>query len=281
MSAYCDLHTHSLFSDGTLTPDELVNAAVEAGLSALAMTDHNTVAGLDEFVRAAQDKPIEAVPGIEFTTADHGQELHILGLFIPPQSHKAINQYINRVQILKDESNYKLINRLRERGYDIRYVDIMASSKGNINRANIAAELVKKGYIGSVAEGFRTLLDEKFGLYEAPERLSATETISFIRSLGAVAVWAHPYFHVGFEWTEEFLPRAIDAGLQGMETMYSTYDEATTEKAREVCRRFGICESGGSDFHGANKPHISLGKGMGNLRIPYEFYEKLRDMRNA
>ncbi|MBQ3265183.1 MAG: PHP domain-containing protein [Ruminococcus sp.] len=281
MSAYCDLHTHSVYSDGTLTPEELVDAAVGAGLSALALTDHNTAAGLEDFARAAQGKPIEAVPGVEFTTADHGQELHILGLFIPPASHKEINQYINRVQILKDESNYKLVSRLREHGYDIRYVDIMEASKGNINRANIAAELLKKGYVGSIDEAFKTLLHKDYGLYEPPERLSAIETISFIRSVGAVAVWAHPYFHVTFDWAEEFLPRAKDAGLQGMETLYSTYDEETTEKAREVCRRFGLCESGGSDFHGANKPHIALGTGMGNLRIPYAFYEKLSALKNA
>ena len=277
----CDLHTHSVYSDGTFTPLELVDGAIAAGLSALAMTDHNTVTGLADFEKAAQDKPIEIVPGVEFTTAYKGIELHILGLFITSEMYDSINRYISRAQELKDESNYKLINRLRERGYEITFREVLEGTKGHINRANIAAALVEKGYLKSISEGFDTILSKSYGLYEPPERLSSIDTITFIRSIGAVAVWAHPYFHMTFDQAEEFLPHAIDAGLQGMETLYSTYDEETTQKAREVCRRFGICESGGSDFHGANKPHISLGKGQGNLLIPYEFYEKLKGLQEA
>ena len=274
----CDLHTHSVYSDGTFTPAELIDAAVSSGLSALAMTDHNTVTGLNDFAAASEGKPIDTVPGVEFTTADNGVELHILGLFIPKEAHHDINKYIDRATILKEESNYKLIQRLRERGYDISYVDILEGSKGHVNRANIAAELLKKGYVESVEWAFKNLLHKKFGLYEPPERLSATETIGFIRDIGAAAVWAHPYIHMSFEQADEFLPRAIKAGLQGMETMYSLYDEDTTQRARAVARRFGILESGGSDFHGANKPHIQLGTGKGNLCIPYEFYEKLHEL---
>lgn len=276
MSKTCDLHTHSVYSDGTLTPAELIDAAVGAGLSALAMTDHNTVTGLNDFISASVGKPLDTVPGVEFTTAYNGTELHILGLFIRPDSFDRINKYIDRATVLKEESNYKLIHRLQERGYDITYVEIMENSKGHINRANIAAELMKKGYLKSISEGFQTILHKDYGLYEPPERLSSLETISFIRSIGSVAVWAHPYFHMNFEQADEFLPHAVEAGLQGMETMYSTYDEETTEIARRTALRFGICESGGSDFHGANKPHIALGKGQGNLCIPYEFYEKLK-----
>lgn len=280
MQKTCDLHTHSVYSDGTFTPTELIDAAIEAGISALAMTDHNTVTGLNDFAEAGKGKPIETVPGVEFTTAYNGTELHILGLFIPPEYHRDINEYIDKATILKEESNYKLINRLRERGYDIRYVDILEGSKGHVNRANIAAELLKKGYIESIEWAFKNILHKNYGLYEPPERLSAIETIKFIREIGAVAVWAHPYIHMDFEQADEFLPHAIEAGLKGMETMYSLYDDETTEKARKVAKRFGILESGGSDFHGANKPHIQLGKGQGNLCIPYEFYEKLRDQIN-
>ena len=277
----CDLHTHSVYSDGTFTPAELIDGAIDAGLSAIAMTDHNTVSGLNEFIAAGEGKPIELVPGVEFTTADNGIELHILGLFINPETHYTINSYIDKAATLKEESNYRLVKRLQEHGYDITYVEILENSKGHVNRANIAAELVKKGYIESIDWAFKNILHKDYGLYEPPERLSSIETIRFIREIGAVAVWAHPYFHMTFDQAEEFLPRAVAAGLQGMETIYSTYDDATTEKAKEVCRRFGICESGGSDFHGANKPKISLGKGFGNLRIPYEFYERLKSLKNT
>ena len=277
----CDLHTHSVYSDGTFTPAELIDGAIDAGLSAIAMTDHNTVSGLNEFAAAGEGKPIELVPGVEFTTADNGIELHILGLFINPETHYTINSYIDKAATLKEESNYRLVKRLQEHGYDITYVEILENSKGHVNRANIAAELVKKGYIESIDWAFKNILHKDYGLYEPPERLSSIETICFIREIGAVAVWAHPYFHMTFDQAEEFLPRAVDAGLQGMETIYSTYDDATTKKAKEVCRRFGICESGGSDFHGANKPKISLGKGYGNLQIPYGFYERLKSLKNT
>lgn len=275
MPRICDLHTHTVFSDGTYTPAELIDAAIDSGLSALAMTDHNTVSGLNDFLAAGRDKPIDIVPGVEFTTADNGVELHILGLFVKPEMFEQINEYINKASILKEESNYKLVHKLREHGYDIHYVDILENSKGHVNRANIAAELLKKGYIGSISEGFETILSKSYGLYEPPERLSSIETISLIRSIGAVAVWAHPYIHMTFDQANEFLPRAKDAGLQGMETIYSLYDDETSRRAKEVCAHFGLCESGGSDFHGANKPDIALGKGKGNLLIPYEFYEKL------
>ena len=277
----CDLHTHSVYSDGTFTPAELIDGAIAAGLSAIAMTDHNTVSGLNEFIAAGEGKPIELVPGVEFTTAYNGIELHILGLFINPETYYTINSYIDRAATLKEESNYRLVKRLQEHGYDITYVEILENSKGHVNRANIAAELVKKGYIESIDWAFKNILHKDYGLYEPPERLSSIETIRFIREIGAVAVWAHPYFHMTFDQAEEFLPRAVAAGLQGMETIYSTYDDETTKKAKEVCRRFGICESGGSDFHGANKPKISLGKGFGNLRIPYEFYERLKSLKNT
>lgn len=276
MQKFCDLHTHSVFSDGTFTPAELIDAAIDSGLSALALTDHNTITGLDDFTAAAQGKPIEIARGTEFTTSYEGTELHIIGMFIRRDSYRAVNEYINKATIAKEESNYRLIQRLRERGYNIRLVDIMESSMGHINRANIAAELLKKGYLKSIDEGFKTILHKDYGLYEPPERLSSLETISFIRSIGAVAVWAHPYIHMDFEQSEEFLPKAIDCGLQAMETIYTLYSDETSARAKEVCKRFGLLESGGSDFHGANKPDIFLGKGKGNLSIPYEFYEKLR-----
>ena len=119
------------------------------------------------------------------------------------------------------------------------------------------------------------ILHKDYGLYEPPERLSSIETIRFIREIGAVAVWAHPYFHMTFDQAEEFLPRAVAAGLQGMETLYSTYDDATKKKAREVCRRFGICESGGSDFHGSASRFVS---NLGEFTIADELAKKVYDL---
>ena len=273
---YCDLHTHSIFSDGTLTPEELIDAAVAAGLSAVALTDHNSVNGLDRFVSYAADKPVEAVPGVEFTTMHHGQELHILGMFLPCESYEAVTEYVRLAHDRKEASNLILAKRLNENGYPIDYDKLKAARPdGKVNRAHFAAALVDAGLIGSRDEAFGTILSPSFGWYEEYERLDAIETIRFIRSVGAVPVWAHPLFHVDYATCEAFLAEFKANGIVGMETEYSTYTSEDSAFAKSMCAKFGLLESGGSDFHGENKPDIAIGTGRGNLRISYSFYEKL------
>lgn len=273
----CDLHTHSVFSDGSFTPEQLIDAAVGAGLSAIALTDHNTVSGLERFLSYAADKPVDAVPGIEFTTSHQGQELHILGLFLPRDAYSAITPYVRQAHENKEKSNRILAKCLNENGYPIDYEKLKASTpNGKINRAHFAAALVEAGLIGSREEAFQTILSPSHGWYQDYERLDTITTIRLIRSLGAVPVWAHPLFHVDHATCEAFLPDFKENGLTGIETVYSTYSEAETSFAKTMCRKFDLLESGGSDFHGANKPDISLGTGRGNLQIPYEFYEQLK-----
>lgn len=272
----CDLHTHSTFSDGKLTPEQIIDLAVETGLSAVALTDHNTVAGLDNFVSYAEDKPINVVPGTEFSTGHNGRELHILGLFITPDMYDAVNAYLKTAIDRKERSNIDLIKKLNENGYKISYEKIKSSTpEGKFNRANIAEELCRLGYTESINEAMNTVLSVKYGFYTPPERLSSLETIKFISSLGAVAVWAHPLINVSYEECEEFIRKAKDCGLKGIETVYSLYSDEDTAFAKEMCKKHSLLESGGSDFHGSIKPDIFLGKGHGNLKIPYEFYEKL------
>lgn len=273
----CDLHTHSIFSDGTFTPEQIIDAAVATGLSAVALTDHNTINGLDRFMSYAADKPVEAVPGIELTTSHHGQELHILGLFLRREYDAVITEYVRQAHENKENSNRILAKRLNENGYPIDYERLKASTPdGKVNRAHFAAALVEAGLIGSRNEAFQTILSPSYGWYEDYERLDTMETIRLIASLGAVPVWAHPLFHVDAAACEAFLPVFKKCGLVGMETVYSTYSVQDTAFAKEMCVRFGLLESGGSDFHGANKPDIAIGTGRGNLVIPYTFYEKLK-----
>ena len=273
----CDLHTHSIFSDGTDTPERVVDLAVEAGLSAVALTDHNTVSGLERFTEYAADKPIDIVPGIEFSTEHNGQELHILGLFVQPTSYRAITDYTKIDDERKEASNIDLAQKLNDNGYLVDYQAIKSTTPdGKVNRALFATALVESGYFSTNDDAFATVLSEKHGWYVRPERISSLETIEFIRSIGAVPVWAHPLFHVDYETCEAFLPIAKAHGLIGIETEYSLYSEADTAFSKEMCRKFGMLESGGSDYHGRRKRDISIGKGKGNLAIPYSFYEDLR-----
>ena len=272
---YCDLHTHSYFSDGTYSPTELITEAEERGLAAIVLCDHNTVDGLGEFLAAAEGKSVKAIAGIEFST-DYGEvELHIVGMYIDPCHFNAVNEMVTELRRRKDESNMTLIKNLRADGYEVDYDEIRASTKGIANRAHIAAKLTEKGYTGSIKEAFDTLLSKESKYYVQPRRLDVFETIKFIKSIGAVAVLAHPFLNLNEDELRAFLPKACECGLDAMETLYSTYDEATAALAAEMAREYGLKESGGSDFHGERKPDISLGIGRGDLRVPVSFLEEL------
>ncbi len=278
MDKICDLHTHSVFSDGTFTPQELIDSAIDIGLSAIALTDHNTVDGLPDFLKAAQGRPIEAVAGAEFSVDLDGTELHLLGLFLEPKYFAEINDlmldYIRR----KEDSNIDLIDALASDGIVIDYEKLKAATpNGKVNRAHIAFEMVVRGYTSSTQESFKKYLAPSCGYYREPRRPTAFEMIEYIRSIGALPVLAHPFLNLDEKRLTEFLPRAKDAGLCGMECLYTKNDEHTTALSFELAQRFGLLPSGGSDFHGRNKPDTHLATGKGNLKIPYQLYLDLKN----
>jgi len=281
----CDLHTHSHFSDGSLSPAELVIKAKELGLSALALTDHNTVAGLDEFVRAGEEYGLPVAPGCEFSTdyevGGVRKELHVVGLFLPRESWPEVDEYVDIMRQNKLASNRRLIDALRAAGYDVSFEEAAALTDAEtFNRAHVARVLLAKGYVPSVKAAFDTLLKEGNGFYISAGRLKVLETVRFIKSCGGAAVLAHPFLNLSYAELEMFLPLAREAGLDAMETLYSEFDSEMTLQAKALAFRFGLLESGGSDFHGEAKPHIALGTGRGNLAVPIEFYEKLRQLVN-
>ena len=277
MEKLCDLHTHSLFSDGTLTPTQLIRLAEETGLRAVALCDHNTVAGLPEFAKAAESSPVEAVPGIEFSAEYEGKELHILGLFIGPEHDDAVNNLLEEALELKEQNNRDLIGRLKKAGIHLDYDRIKAEADGTVNRAVIAAQMVRDGYSGSVKEAFDNWLAPEKGFFIPPRRPDAYGVIRFIRSIGAVAVLAHPFLNLNETELRIFLSQA--AGLDGMEVYYPLFDDARTALAVKIAEEFGLVKSGGSDFHGSNKPDIRLGRGKGNLAVPLTCLEELKSRK--
>lgn len=275
-----DLHTHSNCSDGSLTPAQLLRAAEEAGVEAIALCDHNTVAGLPEFMEAAKGSPVEAVPGTEFSVDHQGKELHIVALWLPRESWDAVARRLERLRIAKEESNQALVAALRQGGYGITYEEVLAISGGEwINRAHVARVLTEKGYTASVKEAFATVLKRGGGFYTPPKLPDAFETIAFIKAQGAVAVLAHPLLSLEEGQLRRFLPDAKAAGLDAMETMYPLFDAAATQTLRAMAGEFEILESGGSDFHGAAKPDIRIGTGRGALRVPRSVLEALRQKK--
>lgn len=272
----CDLHTHSCYSDGTYTPRELLRAADEIGLSAIVLCDHNTVAGLDELLAASRDFSVEAVPGIELSTEWREKELHIIGLYVNPSHYDKINSLVEDMLREKEQSYRECIASLKRAGYSLDYDELSSRTARGINRAHIAAELVRLGYVSSVKEAFSGLISRGGDHYKAPKYIPSLEAIKFLKSIGAVTVWAHPYLSLDGEEVREFLPEAKLAGLDAMETIYSKYSEETTAVARATAQEFGILESGGSDFHGPIKPDVALGVGRGNLFVPSELLEGLK-----
>ena len=278
MTGMCDLHTHSTFSDGSLTPTELIRAAEDIGLDALALCDHNTVAGLPELLKAAEISPVEAVPGCEFSSDYLGIDLHIIGLFIPESQYDRVTSKLAETQAAKEQSNLELVANLAKDGYVIDYPALRAQAGGGfINRANIARALVEKGYVPSVKDAFSQLLSAKGKYYIPPKRLDSFEVIDFIKSIGAVAVLAHPFLN----FKEEaqlcaFLDEAVKHGLDAMETIYTAYSDETSALARKIAADYSLKESGGSDFHGSAKPATALGTGKGNIKVPTEFLQKLK-----
>ena len=271
----CDLHTHSAYSDGTYTPTQIIEEAERAGLFAVALTDHNTVAGLDEFLNAAKGKNVRAIAGIEISTAYESTELHIVGLGVKAQYYGAVTEKLKQIKINKERSNIQLAKALSAAGYFIDYEALKASAGGQINRAHFAGALVEKGYVGSIKEAFDTLLAKDSGFYKEPERLDVFDVISFLKSIGATVVLAHPFLNLDEARLRVFLTAAIPYGLDAMETLYSTYDNETTDLSARIAKEFKLKQSGGSDFHGARKPVIALGRGRGNLFVPSAFLEAL------
>lgn len=271
-----DLHVHSTHSDGTLTPTEIVAEAKRLGLSAVALTDHNTVSGVPDFMAEAARLGVTAVAGVELSTVYDGLEVHLLGLFIPPDRYAEVEALMMNYHIRKEQSNRDLVARLNEAGYPIDYAEVERKNpNGNINRALIAKELLAQGLVSSVAQAFDRLLGEEQGFYVPPKRLDLLDAIRFLRNIGAVPVWAHPLQYFDETTVRAILPLAVEAGLVGMEVQHSSYDGETIRLATAMAAEFGLLSSGGSDFHGAVKPDVQLGVGKGNLDIPDSDYYRL------
>lgn len=272
----CDLHVHSYFSDGSDSPTELIARAEAEGIRAVALTDHNTIGGLKEFASAAEKSKVIGVPGIEFTTEYNGTELHILGLFLKENTYREVSEYAVQQLKRKEKCNMECVERLRRGGYEISYEKIVSDNPDtSINRVHIAKELMNKGYIASVSEAFDTILSSKGEFYREPEKLSSLETIRNIRSWGAVAVWAHPFLNMNEKEIEFFLPKAMDCGLAGIETSYPLFSFQQSDYLKKLVKEKRLIESGGSDYHGANKPDISMGMGTEGSPIQGYIYNRL------
>ncbi len=276
---YVDMHTHSTASDGTYTPSELAKYASETGLSAVALTDHDTIDGVDEFMRACEKYGITGVPGVELS-AKYRKEMHILGLFVDYKNE----EFITRTQKLRQartQRNKALLELLQKDGFDIREEDIVGQKAGgsldNCGRAHIARAMVKKGYADSVQDAFDKYLNRGMPYYIPRSTLPPEETIALIKSAGGIAVLAHPIFiTTDPPRLEQLFDELKSYGLDGVECHYSEYTKGYSDLCCMLAKKAGLEASGGSDFHGANKEHIRLGRCENGNMIDYEIYKNLK-----
>ncbi len=277
-----DLHTHSLHSDGAQTPSDVVKAAKEAGLSAIALSDHDCIKGVREAMEEGARLGVEVIPAVELS-AQSDTELHILGYFIDIEN-KELQDTMAYALKVRDERQEETCRKLNEMGFQITMEELRKEAHGNpvLCRAHFAQIMVRKGYAESVQDAFSKYLSVGCYAYSNRQALTGPEAVSLIRRAGGIAVAAHLHLiKMPDDQLKEYLRSLIPYGLEGVEGYYTDYTPEMQERYQNMAKELGLVISGGTDYHGANKPHISIGSGRGGLQIPYSVLEGLRERHQA
>ncbi|MBU5331672.1 PHP domain-containing protein [Anaerocolumna aminovalerica] len=283
---YIDLHVHSTASDGSLTPEEVVQLAVESQLSAFALTDHDTLAGIKAAQVAAEQaaekgNSIEVIPGTEISAAYDKKDIHILGLFID-SDNQVLNKELNNARLERDRRNEKMASNLQKAGIDITVEKMREVDRDAVlTRAHFAKYMVAHGYVKTNQDAFTKYLNSDSSYYVPREYLKPEEAIGLIHQAGGLAILAHPLLYkYSLEGVEKLVAYLVDFDLDGLEVIYSANMGFDEGRLRHIANKYNLAITGGSDFHGAAKPHIKLGVGKGNIRVPYSILEDLKEKLN-
>ena len=272
-----DLHVHSTASDGTLSPTNLVKHAKQQGVTVFALTDHDTVAGIPEAIEVAEKVGVTLIPGIEIGAKFGEDEMHILGLYIDHTSEK-LKQSLKDLIEIRESRNDKMIEKFQSLGISITLEELQETAGGSvISRAHVARLLKEKGYISSIGEAFEKYIGPGQPAFVGKLGLPPKEIIQMILDAQGIPVLAHPkLLKLPNEEFEKLLLELISYGLQGIEAIYSLHDPEEEEYFKGLAKKYDLLITGGSDFHGENKPTIQIGVGKGNLNIPMKILEALR-----
>lgn len=275
-----DLHVHSTASDGTCSPSEVVALAAAAGLSAIALTDHDTVDGVPEALAAAESHSVRVIPGAELSALWHEKEIHILGLFLPPDS-PALKEELGRLRQKREERNDEIIRRLTKAGLPVTREELQGGCPGTvITRAHFARVMLEKGYVSSRNEAFSRYLKPGGPYCPRKEHLFPETAVRLICDAGGFAALAHPLqYRFGNAELEELTTFLAGLGMKGLEVYHSSNNSYESRKLRELAGRHGLLPTGGSDFHGDNKPDIRIGVGRGNLKVSSLLLEDIEKSR--
>jgi predicted metal-dependent phosphoesterase TrpH len=280
--ARIDLHTHTTASDGSLSPEDLVKLAKHQGVSALAVTDHDSVAGLKRAADEGIRQGVEIIPGIEISCLYREVELHILGYFInqeDPGLQPTLEQYLTS----RNDRNPRIVGRLQALGLDLTYEEVKDfAGSATVGRPHIAQVLLRKGYVKSVSEAFDRYLADGGPAYVPRVLPTPAEAIGLIRQVGGIPVLAHPVYASRID--EPFGQVCLTLkgwGLLGLEAIYSNHTQQQTDRYSSTAREHELLITGGSDFHGVAKPTIQVGTGYGALTIPADLLEPMRAMASS
>lgn len=265
-----DLHLHSTCSDGRLEPAAVIQAAGEAGLEVVALTDHDTLAGIDEAARTADELGLEFVPGIELSTYDGNVSTHILGYFIDSQD-QSFAEHLNEAREARARRAREMVDKLNAQGLGVTIDQVIAqaSVEGLIARPHVARALLEGGWVKSYRQAFDRFIAAGRPAYVPTQRLEPAEGIAMIHAAGGVAVLAHP----AQAHDEEAIRGLAEAGLDGLETLHPDHDRSTVQRLRRLAGELGLLETGGSDWHG---PYNGGHGPLASQPVPYDWYLRLR-----
>ena len=276
-----DLHVHSTKSDGSLSPSDLVLEAKKKGLKAFALTDHDTVDGIEEAMAASIGSGVTVIPGIELSTEYEGKDIHIVGLLIDkeqPAFKEKIQEFVDS-RILR---NRKMCQKLTEAGMPLTYEELMAEFPGAvITRAHYAQILLKKGYTKSLKEAFERYIGDRGPCFIPREKITPEDGVKLILDAKGIPVLAHPLLYgMGKDRLQLLVERLKVAGLEAIEAVYCTNTPSEEAQMRELAKKNGLLISGGSDFHGSAKPGLEMGTGYGKLYVAVEILEELEKRKS-
>lgn len=275
-----DLHTHTTESDGSFTPEDLILEAKHVGLSAIAITDHDSISGIKKAAPVALEQEIELIPGVELSTDYNGKEIHVVGLFVDIENEYFLSK-IKEFKENRDNRNAIMVENLQKEGFAITMEELLAENPDCvITRANIARFLYEHGMIPSIQTAFEKYIGDNCKCYVNRFKITPMDGVRLIKEAGGTAILAHPLlYHMSDVTLQKMVNEMKDAGLDGIEAIYCTYSPSEERQMKRFAMDNQLLISGGSDFHGTTKPNLNLGTGYGKLYIPYEVLEEMKKQR--
>ena len=279
---YVDLHLHTTASDGVMSPSEIVRYAKTKGLQAIAITDHDTIEGLEEGLSEGERIGFEVIPGIEISAVHSPGSMHLLGFFLDIY-HPLLNERLGYLQKARAERNPKIAEKLSRLGIDLTYEEVLkVSGGGQVGRPHFAQVLLGKRYVRSFQEAFDRFLKKGAPAYVDKFRFTAKEALHCINEAKGIAVLAHPNTlgMNGYSELENLLLKLVEEGLKGIEVYYPEHSASEVAQYKILAERYGLLLTGGTDYHGIEKNSLDIGVGRGDMKLPYSIVENLKAARS-